>query len=71
MEAKVKYGLEAFSEIDEPGNVVIRMKNLKRFLLCIFKLALEYKQEIILDYDLSVLSEKVAVNCFEFCKVED
>jgi len=64
VEAKIKYGLEAFSELDRPGHVVITMKNFKRFLLCIFKLSLESKQEVILDYDLEKLSGEVAIKCF-------
>lgn len=64
IEAKIKYGLEAFSELDKPGHVVITMKNFKRFMLCIFKLALEFKSEILLDYDLEKLSDQVAVKCF-------
>jgi len=71
VESKIKFGLEAFSELDKPGHVVITMKNFKRFLLCIFKLSLEHKQEVLLDYDLDKLSDQVAVKCFEFNGIED
>ena len=67
----------AYSEVIEEGDeqdkekLGIRMKNLKKFMLCVLKLALQSSPEIILDYPIDKLATATAEKCFEFAGVTD
>jgi len=55
----------------KPADLGIRMKNLKKFMLCVLKLALESKSEIMLDYPIDKLAAATAERCFEFAGIAD
>ena len=67
----------AYSEVIKEGDehdkekLGIRMKNLKKFMLCVLKLALQSSAEIILDYPIDKLAAATAEKCFEFAGVTD
>lgn len=77
MQSKLKYQMIAYSEImgeadgDSENKICIRHKNLKKYILCVFKLALTTSSEIILDYPLDDLAQKTADKCLEFAGVTD
>lgn len=63
----------AYSEIikegadtDDPKNICIRQKNLKKYILAVLKLALCSSSEIILDYPVEKLAEATAKKCIEY-----
>ena len=76
---KIKYQMLAYSEVlngaedhsTKPADLGIRMKNLKKFMLCVLKLALESKSEIMLDYPIDKLAAATAERCFEFAGIAD
>lgn len=47
------------------------MKNLKKFMLCVLKLALQSTSEVMLDYPVDKLAAATAEKCFEFAGVTD
>ena len=49
----------------------IKLKNLKKFMLCVFRLALQSTPEIMLDYPLDKLAQATAEKCFENTGVTD
>ena len=62
---------EIMGEDQADDKVVIRHKNLKKYILCVFKLALSTSSEILLDYPLDDLAQKTADKCLEFAGVTD
>lgn len=84
IQAKLRYQMLAYSEcIDadvitaadmnnaDPTRIVIRLKNLKKYILCVLKLALCSSSEIILDYPIDKLAAATAEKCLEYCGVKD
>ena len=84
VQAKLKYQMMAYSEVmaDEshqvaegedidPEKVVIRLKNLRKYMLCVFKLALCSSSEIILDYPIDKLATATAEKCLEHSGISD
>jgi Ca2+-binding EF-hand superfamily protein len=63
-EAKLTYGIKVFSRSQSNA---INWDELNRFLHFIYKLCLETKNEILLDYDLDKLSKEVTDYAFEYC----
>jgi hypothetical protein len=68
----------AYSEIVKEGtdendssNIIIRYKNLNKYILCILRLALCSSSEILLDYPIEKLAEATANKCLEFALVKD
>ena len=78
IQAKLKYLMLAYSEMAkdkagntgadvdieevEPKDLVIRLKNLKKFILCVLRLALCSTAEVMLDYPLDKLAAATAEN---------
>lgn len=84
VQAKLKYQMMAYSELmDEdshkvaegedidPSKVVIRLKNLRKYILCVLKLALCSSSEIILDYPIDKLATATAEKCLEYSGITD
>ena len=77
IESKIKHQMLAYSEVVKEGDehdkakLGIKMKNLKKFMLCVLKLALQSSPEIILDYPIDKLASATAEKCFEFAGVTD
>lgn len=84
VQSKLKYQMLAYSEcIDsetlanaedadaDPTKIVIRLKNLRKYILCVLKLALCSSSEIILDYPVEKLATATAEKCLEYCGVTD
>ena len=76
--SKLKYQMIAYSEImkedvdeNDPNNICIRHKNLKSYMLCVFKLALCSSSEIVLDYPVEKLAEATADKCLKYAGVHD
>ena len=55
----------------KPCDMCIRFKNLKKFMLCVLKLALESGTEIMLDFPIDKLAQATAEKCMEFAGVTD
>lgn len=85
IQSKLKYQMLAYSEcLDcevvaaqddlsnvDPSRICIRLKNLRKYILCILKLALCSSSEIILDYPVEKLATATAEKCLEYCGVKD
>ena len=83
IETKIKYQMLAYSEVlnekyanididhIHPKDLCIRLKNLRKFMLCVFRLALQSTPEIMLDVDMDKLADATATKCLEFCGVTD
>ena len=76
VQAKIKYQMLAYSEVYTKQNtsqvqsiknedVGIRLKNLKKFIGAVLKLALCSGSEIMLDYDIDKLASATAEKCFD------
>ena len=75
VEAKIKYQMMAYSEVIyermkgqdieslHPKDLCIRLKNLKKFMLCVFRLALQSTPEIMLDIPMEKLADATAEKC--------
>jgi hypothetical protein len=66
----------AYSEVikegdEESGKIGIRLKNLKKFILCVLKLGLCSSSEIMLDYPIDKLAQATAEKCLEWANVKD
>lgn len=48
----------------------IKLKNLKKFMVCVLKLALQSGSEIMLDFSLEKLAAATAEKCFENQRVD-
>ena len=55
----------------QASNLKIKVLNLKKFIECILKLALNSSSEIILDYPVEKLAEATALKCLQFCGITD
>lgn len=55
----------------DPARICIKLKNLRKYILCILKLALCTSSEIILDYPVEKLATATAEKCLEYCGVKD
>ena len=60
----------AYSEVmkgegdtDDPKHICIRLKNLKKYIECILRLALCSSSEILLDYPVEKLAQSTAEKC--------
>jgi hypothetical protein len=66
---------ERYAGIDidkiEPKDLCIRLKNLRKFMLCVFRLALQSTPEIMLDIPMDKLADATAEKCLSFCGVTD
>ena len=64
---------EVYKDADEqdPSKIVIRHKNLKKYILCVLKLALQSSSEIMLDYPIEKLAAATADKCLEYCEIKD
>lgn len=67
---KIKFGIRIFSSTDTKAEVKIRYHEFSKYLHFIFKLSLENKNEIMLDYDLETLAKEVATAAFVFNKLD-
>lgn len=47
------------------------LNDLQKYLLSVFKLTLETKQEVLLDCDMNQLALKTAKHCFDYNLVDD
>jgi len=87
IQAKLKYLMLAYSEVvkDKRGkagadvdleevelkDLAIRLKNLKKFMLCVLRLALCSSPEIMLDYPVDKLAAATAEKCMQHAGVTD
>ena len=86
VQSKIKYLMMGYSEVMKekmasieseggaeckPADMCIRFKNLKKFMLCVLKLALESGTEIMLDFPMDKLAQATAEKCMEFAGVTD
>ena len=62
MQSKIKYLLGAYSE---RGGTTIKMKNLKKFIECVLRLALNSTNEIMLNYPVPELAKATAKKCMD------
>ncbi|CDW72278.1 ef hand family protein [Stylonychia lemnae] len=60
-----------FKQENQGQDQQISFKELKKYLLCIFKISLETKNEILFDFDLEKLAENSAKDCFEYNLEDD
>jgi Ca2+-binding EF-hand superfamily protein len=63
LESKLTYGIKVFSRSVENKVKYTELKNLLHF---IYKLCLETKNEILLDYDMDKLAKEVSDYAFEY-----
>ena len=56
---------------EDPSNVCIRLKNLKKFILCVLKLGLCSSPEMMLDYSVDKLAQATAEKCLEWAGIKD
>ena len=68
---KIKFGIRIFSSTDTKTEVKIRMGEFTTFLHFIFKLSLENKNEIMLDYPLDKLAKETSMAAFKHAGIED
>ena len=77
IQAKLKCLMLAYSEVykeptgegmseQDPRGITIRPKNLKKFMGCIFKLALCTSPELLLDYPIDKLAAQTAEKCLSW-----
>lgn len=71
---KLKRG-QTLTSIDifdvEEKDLAIKLKNLKKFMLCVLRLALCSTPEVMLDYPIDKLAMATAEKCMEFAGVTD
>jgi len=87
IQAKLKYLMLAYSEVVkdkkgrsgadidieevDPKDLAIKLKNLKKFMLCVLRLALCSTPELMLDYPVDKLAAATAEKCMQHAGVTD
>ena len=68
---KISFAMRVFSSTYTESVINIDFKEFRRLIHFIFRLSLETKTEILLDYDLEKLADHVAKDAFKFSGVDE